>query len=377
MKIGKCRICGSRLEKSPLLILKNMPSRAQFLPSKKEIYLDRKTDLKIFQCSFCGVVQLKNRPVEYYRSVIRATGISEEMKNFRINQFTQFVKRFSLEQKKVIEIGCGRGEFLSILSKICPQACGIEYDKNLVKECRKAGLNVYKDFIEDSSHVLKGSPFDGFVMFSYLEHLPNPCEVLKGIRNNLKDDGVGIVEVPNFDMILREKLLSEFMLDHLFYFTKETLKTVLSISGFDVLECSEIWHDYIISAVIQKKKRLVLSSLLEHQKKISKEIDEYLSKFADKKVAIWGAGHQALSVLCFLKLIKKIKYVVDSAPFKQGRYTPVTHIPIVSPDLLDSDPVEAIIIMAGSYSDEVASIVKQKYKNLNVMILKNFGLKEF
>ena len=67
--------------------------------------------------------------------------------------------------------------------------------------------------------------------------------------------------------------------------------------------------------------------------------------------------------------------VVDSAAFKQGKYTPVTHIPIVSPSALVLDPVDAIIVMAASYSDEIARNIRQKFDaNIKVAILRDFGL---
>ncbi len=89
----------------------------------------------------------------------------------------------------------------------------------------------------------------------------------------------------------------------------------------------------------------------------------------------WASG---LAVISLMDLAGKIKYVVDSATFKQGKYTPATHVPIVSPDALDSDPVDAIIVMAASYSDEVARIIRQKFdKNINIAILRDFGLKGF
>ncbi|MCM8763859.1 MAG: class I SAM-dependent methyltransferase [Candidatus Omnitrophica bacterium] len=372
MKIGKCRICGSALFEKPSLVLKNVPSRAQFLPSKRQLRYDKGINLEIFQCRFCGVVQLSNDPVNYYKKVIRATGISKEMTDFRRKQFSKFVESFSLAGKKIVEIGCGAGEFLAIMNQTGAIAYGIEYDKGLVNLCRDRGLKVVRDFVGISTHVLKGGPFDAFIMFSYLEHLPYPCETLKGVFNNLKDDAVGIVEVPNFDMILRKNLFSEFMLDHLFYFTKESLKITLNLSGFEIVKCNEIWHQYIISAIVKKRKIFDFSGFLDAQKKICEKIDQYLLKFEDKKVAIWGAGHQALAVLCFLKQLRKIKYVIDSAPFKQGRYTPVTHIPIVSPGMLGSDPVDTIIVMAGSYSEEIIKTIRYKYKGTKLIKLQDF-----
>jgi len=83
----------------------------------------------------------------------------------------------------------------------------------------------------------------------------------------------------------------------------------------------------------------------------------------------------ALAIISLINLADKIKYVVDSAPFKQGKYTPATHLPIVAPDTLISDPVDAVIVMAAGYSDEVVRIIRQKFdRNINIAILRDFGL---
>jgi hypothetical protein len=97
-----------------------------------------------------------------------------------------------------------------------------------------------------------------------------------------------------------------------------------------------------------------------------------LSEF--KNVAIWGAGHQAFAIMSIMQLGGRIKYIVDSATFKQGKFSPASHIPILPPDTLISDPVDAVIIMTGSYSDEVKKIVKEKYPNIKTSILRDNGL---
>ena len=196
-------------------------------------------------------------------------------------------------------------------------------------------------------------------------------------------------------MILRNNLFSEFICDHLFYFTRETLSTTLRLNGFEIIDCNEVWYDYIISAIVhpmkssvagmakplfhgvKKRERLDISHFYKYQAQLKNEIEEYIRPFKDKKVAIWGAGHQALTIISLINLADKIKYVVDSAVFKQGKYTPATHIPIVSPDALDSDPIDAVIVMAASYSDEITGIIRQKFdRNINVSILRDFGLEE-
>ena len=410
--MNKCRVCGHNFFEEPLLRYENMPRAAQFLPDAGSLKSDKGVDLEVYQCSGCGLVQLSNDPVPYYKEVIRAAAFSEEMKDFRRKQFGSFVQKFSLKGKKIIEIGCGCGEYLSIMQQFGVEVYGLEHSEESVMQCIKNGLKVSKGFVESSNYRIDHAPFDAFFILNFLEHLPDPNSTLRGIYNNLTDDAVGIVEVPNFDMILRNKLFSEFICDHLFYFTKETLSSTLRLNGFEIIDCNEVWHDYIISAVVHPVKSSVvgmakplfhrvrktkiitlhpllprggrgnyrvhktdLSHFYKYQAQLKNEIEEYIRRFKDKEVAIWGAGHQALAIISLINLADKIKYVVDSAPFKQGKYTPATHIPIVSPDVLYSDQVDAVIVMAASYSDEVAGIIRQKHdRNMNIAILRDFGL---
>jgi hypothetical protein len=93
-------------------------------------------------------------------------------------------------------------------------------------------------------------------------------------------------------------------------------------------------------------------------------------------VVIWGAGHQALAIITLADLANKVKFIIDSAKFKQGKYTPVSHIPIISPDSIDYETIDAIIIMAGSFSDEIGRIINQRVSKINVAILRDYGLEE-
>ncbi len=352
-----------------------MPAAAQFLPDVDSVEKERGVELEVCQCPRCGLVQLSGDPVPYYKQVVRAAGFSEEMTQFRKRQFADFIGWFSLEGKKIVEIGCGRGEYLSILAKLNVEAYGVEYSQDAVDHCVKEGLRVARGFLESEKDSLADAPFDGFLMMNFLEHLPDPGSSLTGIGANLAGRAAGLVEVPNFDMILANNLFSEFIGDHLFYFTKETLTSTLSRNGFEVVDCREEWHGYILSARVIKRPPLDLAGFCERQSKLESEVNEYLGRFGANEVAAWGAGHQALAFMALAGLAGKIRYVVDSAPFKQGKYTPATHIPIVSADSLRSAPVKAVIIMAASYSDEVARIIREKFSGkIDLAILRDHGL---
>jgi len=355
--------------------MENMPGSAQNFPDADSLGNDKGIDLEVCQCPGCGIVQLSNDPVPYYREVIRAAAFSEEMKQFRLQQFEQFAHRYSLENKKIIEIGCGCGEYLSLMKNFVPQAYGLEYSTVSVNICKDSGLKVQQGYIDAEKFLIHDAPFNAFFILNFLEHLPDINTVLRGIAHNLTDDAVGLIEVPNFDMILRKNLFSEFISDHLFYFTEETLSSVLAVNGFHVLECKAVWHDYLLSAVVRKRCPVDISDFSGFQSKLKDELHEFIGRY--KEVAIWGAGHQALTVLSLAGLSGKIKYVVDSASFKQNKYTPASHIPIVAPEMLRTNKVDAVIIMAAAYSDEIAGFLMNNYsKQIAIAILRDYGLEK-
>lgn len=365
---GQCRACGGLLDAEVLLRYPHMPMGAQNFPYPENIAQDHSVDLEIVQCSCCGLVQLKNAPVSYWRNVIRAVGFSPEMAAFRKKQFNDFVKRYSLIQKYGIELGCGDGAYLELLSGANLNMVGLEYDADNVLVCRKRGLEVQQGFAQRQQIPFERA-FDAFFVFSFLEHIPTLRDFLRTIRAHLAQDAVGIIEVPNFDMILQENLFAEFIIDHLFYFTEKTLCHTLENNGFDVISCSRIWHNYILCAEVKKRQAQDVALLHEAKVHTLATIQRFASTHGT--IAVWGAGHQSFTLLSMLNDTNAIQYIVDSAPFKQGRVSPVTHIPVVPPETLRTRPVNGLIITGGSYSDEIAKTVHENFSQNNVVIFRN------
>jgi hypothetical protein len=250
---------------------------------------------------------------------------------------------------------------------------GLEHLESSVVTAKERGLSVFEGFIENAEYKVPGAPYDGFYIMNFLEHIPEPKEFLKGIAANLSGGAWGLVEVPNGDFIIGQQVFSEFMTDHLSYFTKESLTQILNISGFEVEKCEVIWNDYIISAVVRKRSRMNSDFLRKNQETLVQSINEYLDNMrkAGKKVAVWGAGHQALAVMALAQLQGKVECVIDSADFKQGRYTPATHIPVCSPKKIAELGIDAILVIAGSYTDEVCRLIEESYGWVSVSTLKS------
>lgn len=370
-----CRVCSQPLFPDPLLCYRNMPAAAQGFPDAQTVGADAGADLDIFQCSGCGLIQLAAEPVPYYREVIRAAGISPVLCEAKHLQFSDLIERFGLRGKKVIEIGCGRGEFLSILHQLPVEAHGIEFSEETVRHCQASGLRVSQGYPAAAADDFAGAPFDAFFLLMFLEHMPDPIGSLRAIRHQLAPGAVGLIEVPNFDMMVRNRLFSEFIADHLLYFSHETLVSTLQWSGFEVIEKEELRDAYVISVVVRKRGPLDLSEFSQCQTEISRQLRDFIANFPAGRVAVWGAGHQALAVLSLAGIADSIRYVVDSAPFKQGKLTPATHLPVVPPEMLKSDSVDAVIVMAGGYSSEVAGIIARDHSDrVTIAILRENGL---
>ncbi len=358
----KCLICGGELK--PMLKLDNMPASAQNIPSECELSGDEGISLNLCFCAGCGLTQLDCEPVDYYKDVIRSGGFSTTMVELRKSQYKHLIEKYHLQNKKFIEVGCGRGEFLSVLTEFPVDAVGIEHKRDLVEIARGNGLNVFSGFVGSENDVLPSGPYDVFLSFNFLEHQPDPNGMLKGIYNNLTDDGMGLITVPSLEYILENNGYYEIIRDHLAYYTFDSLRFVLEKNGFEVLEREMVNRD-TISMIVRKRQSPDIKRISEEREDICAQLNEYADgmKNQGKKVAVWGASHQGFTLLSTAGLREKIAYCIDSAPFKQGRYAPASHIPIISPEEAKKDPPDGIIIMAPGYTHEIASIIKSDFKD--------------
>lgn len=359
-----CLACGAPLWKEPLMTCESMPKAAQHFPTEADLDKDKSITLKLMQCSGCGLVQLDTTEADYYRDVIRSGGYSTTMHNLRHEQYERFLAQCPLEGKKIVEVGCGQGEFLRIWREdgFPAEVYGIEHDESLVRIAKADGLNVTRNFAEDEGTVIEGGPFDGFCSFNFLEHQPYPGKMLRCIFNNLKEEAYGLITVPAWEYIVEQDSYYELIRDHIAYYSQDSFRLLLENNGFHILSMREVNRD-TWEAIVAKKKPAQITSMVKNRDTLKEEIGALIRSLRDRggKLAVWGASHQGLTILSSMKLEKDVAYVVDSAPFKQGKYTIGSHIPIVPAEQLEKDPVDAVIIIAPGYTDEIASIIRNKH----------------
>lgn len=369
-----CRWCHGLLEAKALFELSEVPQGAQALPTADELTHDQSVTLLLHRCADCGLVQMVGEPVAYYRDVVRANAFSDAMGAFRREQLSAWVRSHRLEGAKILEVGCGRGEFLGLLKQAGAVPVGTEHDGRSVTYAREAGFDVHPIYLGDKT-LDSSEQFPAWASFNFMEHWPDPRVVLRNLRSSLSTEAVGLVEVPNFDMMLRERMLTEFIPDHIFYFSHDTLRRSLEMAGFEVISVDTIWQGYILSAQVRNRPQMVISGFETALNKLRDQLHSFANQHAHQGVAVWGAGHQALTTLALCDMGRKVRFVVDSAPFKQGKFTPVTHLRIKEPAAIIQEKVGAVLVMAAGYSAEVVEILRRDFDSaLTVGVVTANGL---
>ena len=415
-----CIACGHAL--SPLMTLDDMPASAQNIPAASELAEDHPLSLTLCQCPSCGLVQFDTEPVDYYRDVIRAGGGTRTMTRLRHEEYARLLtamQEHHIHGRRIVEVGCGRGEFLRMWQNLAedpegaaalardqerdplsgqPNAAplhlvGLEHKPSLVEEANAVAdkkYRVYEGFATGDVRYPEG-PFDAFVQFNFLEHQPDPCDMLRNIGRNLKPQALGLITVPSFEYILRYNGYYELLRDHIANYTEFTLQKLLQDCGFELLSMDLVNRD-TIEAIVRKADpdelselhysgRLIdVSALRDSYDRLSASVNAHIDHLSESRrtMAIWGASHQGFTLAATTKLGGRVEYIIDSAPFKQGRFSPASHIPIVAPDYAVAHPVDEILIVAPGYTDEIASIIRERFdENVRILVLRTDRIEEY
>ena len=249
---------------------------------------------------------------------------------------------------------------------------------------------VYEGFATGDVRYPEG-PFDAFVQFNFLEHQPDPCDMLRNIGRNLKPQALGLITVPSFEYILRYNGYYELLRDHIANYTEFTLQKLLQDCGFELLSMDLVNRD-TIEAIVRKADpdelselrysgRLIdVSALRDSYDRLSASVNAHIDHLSESRrtMAIWGASHQGFTLAATTKLGGRVEYIIDSAPFKQGRFSPASHIPIVAPDYAVAHPVDEILIVAPGYTDEIAGIIRERFdENVRILVLRTDRIEEY
>lgn len=371
---NKCKIC-NRDNFSEFIHFNSYPRTISFLFSNKEESLKDKSPLTFLKCDYCQHIQISNdMPQSFYDDYIMTVSHSKKMNYFQNQQADQFIEMFNLKGKTIFEAGCGDGNFMDLLKNKGCLVFGNEPSKSFRELAIKKELNVDPYFINEA-YININAPFDAVISREVMEHVPEPVEFLFNLKKLLKQDGFILIEVPNFEKSLKEQRFYDMFPDHLSYFTRESLTVAMLISGFKNINIHYGMDEEFIYATGQNRN-INSNGLKAAFNLIHIDFNKLCKEF--NNIVVWGAGGKGISALGSLQNISKIKYVVDSDPFKHNKYLPSSGLIVKNPEVLFNDStVDLLIITNLAYTDEIINILKINNFQSKIMLLSKNGITEF
>lgn len=249
-----------------------------FRSSGDEMLLDQ-----LVQCKHCDLQYLNPR----LRSEIVIQGYSEGSDEMFVSQAAgrerTFAKSLKLVEReipkvgRILDVGTAGGSFLLAAKKRGWEVAGCEPNQWLAKWGKdNYGIDIFAGTIFDMK--LDDSSFDVVTLWDVLEHTPDPKTVLLECQRVLKPGGLLVVNYPDIQSLVARLMGRRwvFLLSiHLYYFTVETLRSMLSIAGFKMIKRRRHWQSlelgYILfrmeaylSGLAKLGGKLVTAFRLEH-----------------------------------------------------------------------------------------------------------------
>ena len=211
-------------------------------------YLFSTSDYRVVRCDDCGLVFLNPQPSDDELAGIYGAnnflGSDSETGRQAVSEIKRATARLYLseirryrgpESGRLIEIGCGDGEFLALAEADGWRVTGIEYSPAACEKARQRLKNGEVRCGELQQAGLPAEQFDLCVISDVLKHVRSPLDFLREIHRVLKPGGTLFIATPSIDSwsarLLRQKWM-EFKAEHLTYFDHQTLQTMLFKSGF-------------------------------------------------------------------------------------------------------------------------------------------------
>jgi SAM-dependent methyltransferase len=375
---GPCPSCGG-FELETFYLQEDIPVHSvRLMQTRDEAVAFPRGALRLALCRSCGFITnsaYDPAPQDYAISYEETQGFSPTFREWADGLAKRWVDRYELQGKQVLEIGCGKGEFLVSMVEH-GVAKGIGIDPSFVPE-RLASLagervHVIQDFYSERHSELVG---DAVVCRHTLEHIHNTGELMGLVRRSLagRPDVPVLFELPDVLRVLQEVAFWDIYYEHCSYFTPGSLARLYRSSGFEVLDLAlEFDGQYIlIEGRAADEPDLTPHPLEETVDEVAETVSRFVRGFEDtrarwrerlrsaradgRRAVIWGGGSKGVAFLTTLGVADEIEYVVDVNPYKQGKFMPGTGHEVIAPELLRAYQPDLVIAMNPVYLDEIGA----------------------
>ncbi|MFQ3684346.1 class I SAM-dependent methyltransferase [Roseiflexus sp.] len=315
--------------------------------------------------------------MDYSQEYENSLHFSERFQRYASGLAERLIERYDIRHKDIIEIGCGKGDFLRQICRAGNNR-GVGFDKSFVSGLTDDASDTAVRFVVDFfGERYAHEPADLIVCRHVLEHIENPRTFIADLRRVIGDHRQPIVyfEVPNALWTLRDLGIWDIIYEHCSYFTPASLVYLFEASGFETLDVREEFGGQFLAIEARPVRSRSTSSastrldFARMMRDVTAFGDNYHAKvmhwrtrLADlsqqgKRTVVWGAGSKGVTFLNVFRDQNSIDYVIDINPRKQGKYVAGSGQKVVDPSFLRSYRPDVVLVMNVLYVEEIRQML--------------------
>lgn len=367
-----CPVCHSRSTRQ-FLNRDSVPVHQNLLmATAQEAGQIRRGRLEMHVCEDCGFVfnRAFDESLMTYNQNYENTQVHSPAFNQYVDHLVGSVLRDSgMRGATIVEVGCGKGDFIKRLLRTDPRARGYGFDPSYLGPdvVLDGRLKFEKRFYDASSADLKA---DIVICRHVIEHITRPNEIVRAVRSAVASnpDAHVFFETPSVDWILQNEVTWDFFYEHCSLFTAASLTTLFENNNCRVESVQHVFGDQYLWLHARPAREtleanrepgatpgLALQFATVEERRNRAWLEFLQNESQRGPLVVWGAGAKAVT---FANLVdpqcRWIEAIVDVNPSKQGKFLAGSRHPIVAPEaLVEIEPV-CVLVLNPNYRDEIS-----------------------